>query len=196
MPHLLSMVVIERLEGLINVGPVVSGGTEAERRVAFERFSQDRLERAYRLASVILRDGADAEDAVHDAAVQAWLHWADLRHQERVDAWFDRIVVNECRARLRRRTVRLLPMDAADPPGPDPFGGMLDEDVLNRALATLDPDHRIAVVLRYVADLTPAAIATRTNTREGTVKSRLHYALRRMRAVLEDAERVSAGGSR
>ena len=46
------MEAIERLEGVIGVGPVVSGGTEAERRVAFERFSQDRLERAYRLASV------------------------------------------------------------------------------------------------------------------------------------------------
>ena len=189
------MVAIERLEGLIGVGPVVSGGTEAERGAAFERFSQSRLERAYHLASVILRDGADAEDAVHDAAVQAWLHWTDLRDQERLDAWFDRIVVNECRARLRRRTVRLLPMDS-DPPGPDPFRVVVDEDMLNGALATLDADHRIAVVLRYVAELTPAEIAARTGAREGTVKSRLHYALRRMRSVLEAAENASAGGSR
>jgi RNA polymerase sigma-70 factor (ECF subfamily) len=190
------MVAIERLEGVIGVGPVVSGGTEAERRVAFERFSQERLERAYRLASVILRDGADAEDAVHDAAVQAWLHWAELRDRERMDAWFDRIVVNECRARLRRRTVRLLPMDTADPPGPDPFAGVLDEDVLNAALASLDADYRIAVVLRYLADLSPAEIAARTGTREGTVKSRLHYALRRMRSALDGADHASAGGSR
>ena len=190
------MVAIERLEGVIGVGSVASGGTEAERGVAFERFSQDRLERAYHLASVILRDGADAEDAVHDAAVQAWLHWTDLREPARLDAWFDRIVVNECRARLRRRTVRVLPMDATDPPGPDPCRSVLDEDVLNRALAALDADHRIAIVLRYVAELTPAEIAARTGTREGTVKSRLHYALRGMRAVLEAAESASAGGSR
>ncbi len=189
------MVAVERLEGLIGVDPVASGGTEAERGVAFERFSQSRLERAYHLASVILRDGTDAEDAVHDAAVQAWLHWGDMREPARLDAWFDRIVVNECRAHLRRRTVRLLPMDS-DPPGPDPFRGVVDGDVLNRALATLDADHRIAVVLRYVAELTPAEIAARTGTREGTVKSRLHYALRRMRSVLDDTERASAGGSR
>ena len=190
------MVAIERLEGVIGVEPVVSGGTEAERRAAFERFSQDRLERAYRLASVILRDGGEAEDAVHDAAVQAWLHWTDLRDRERMDAWFDRIVVNECRARLRRRTIRPLPMDPPDPPGPDPFAGVLDLDVLHRALAGLDADHRIAVVLRYLADLTPAEIAARTGTREGTVKSRLHYALRRMREAQDQAERASAGGSR
>jgi RNA polymerase sigma-70 factor (ECF subfamily) len=190
------MVAIGRLEGVIDVGPVVSGGTEAERGAAFERFSQDRLERAYHLASVILRDGTDAEDAVHDAAVQAWLHWADLRDRDRLDAWFDRIVVNECRARLRRRTIRPIPMVPSDPPGVDPLTGVLDEDVLNRALAALDAEHRIAVVLRYVAELTPTEIAARTGTREGTVKSRLHYALRRMRAALEDAERASAEGSR
>ena len=189
------MVAIERLEGVIGVGSVAFGGTEAERGVAFERFSQNRLERAYHLASVILRDGADAEDAVHDAAVQAWLHWNDLRDPGRMDAWFDRIVVNECRACLRRRTVRVLPMDS-DPPGPDPFRAVLEEDSLNRALAALDADHRIAVVLRYVAELTPAEIAGRTGAREGTVKSRLHYALRGMRSVLEAAESASAGGSR
>jgi RNA polymerase sigma-70 factor (ECF subfamily) len=87
-------------------------------------------------------------------------------------------------------------MVPSDPPGVDPLTGVLDEDVLNRALAALDAEHRIAVVLRYVAELTPTEIAARTGTREGTVKSRLHYALRRMRAALEDAERASAEGSR
>ena len=190
------MVAVERLEGLVHVGPQASGGTEeAKPRVAFERFTQSRLERAYRLAGVILRDRSDAEDAVYDAAVRACIHWADLRDAERLDAWFDRIVVNECRARLRRRTVLVLTIaDPADPPGPDPFGRVLEGDVLHRALAGLGPDHRIAVVLRYVADLTPAEIATRTGEREGTVKSRLHYALRQLRAALAAAERTPARG--
>jgi RNA polymerase sigma-70 factor (ECF subfamily) len=188
--------VIERLEGRIRVGPTASSRAEAERRAAFERFSQPRLERAYHLASVVLRNGNDAEDAVHDAAVRAWLHWGDLRDQQRLDAWFDRIVVNECRARLRRQAVRILPTNDSVPLGLDPFRDVLEEDRLNRALATLDADHRIAVVLRYIVDLTPAEIAARTGTREGTVKSRLHYALRRMRSVLDDAERATAGGSR
>ncbi len=191
------MVAVERLEDLIQVGPLVPGGTEAERRAAFERFTQERLERAYRLAGVILRDRSEAEDAVHDAAMRAWLHWAELREPERLDAWFDRIVVHECRARLRRRMIRALPLaDRADPTGPDAFGGVVERDVLSRTLATLDADHRIAVVLRYVAQLTPAEIALRTGAREGTVKSRLHYALRQMRAALEAADRTSAGGPR
>jgi RNA polymerase sigma-70 factor (ECF subfamily) len=190
------MVAIERLEGVINVGPRASGGTEVERRAAFERFTQSRLERAYRLAGLLLRDRSDAEDAVHDAAVQAWLHWRELRDPERVDAWFDRILVNGCRARMRRKTIRpLVFANGAEAPGPDAFAGLYEREILHRALATLDADHRVAIVLRYIADLSPAEIAARTGEREGTVKSRLHYALRQMRAALDAAERAP-GGSR
>ena len=188
------MVAIERLEGMIHVGARALDGADPERRVAFERFTERRLQRAYRLAGLFLRDPSEAEDAVHDAAVQAWLHWEELRDPERMDAWFDRILVNGCRARLRRRAIR--PLVLADPPevpGADAFVALLDRDVLYRALATLDADHRIAVVLRYMAELTPAEIATRTGEREGTVKSRLHYALRQMRAALDAAERTTGG---
>lgn len=188
------MVAIERMEGAIDVGPRTLGAREVERRVAFERFTERRLERAYRLAGLLLRDRCEAEDAVHDAAVQAWLHWEELRDPERIDAWFDRILVNVCRARIRRRAIR--PLAVAEPPeasAPDAFTALLERDVLHRALTTLDVDHRIAVVLRYIADLSPPEIAARTGEREGTVKSRLHYALRELRAALEAAERAAGG---
>jgi len=186
----------ERLEEMIHVGARTDRAAEAERRAAFERFTQGRLERAYRLAGLLVRDRYEAEDAVHDAAVQAWLHWGDLRDPERLDAWFDRILVNGCRARMRRRTIR--PLVLADPPeasASGAFTAFFERDVLHHALATLDADHRIAVVLRYIAELTPAEIAARTGAREGTVKSRLHYALRELRAALDAAERA-AGGAR
>jgi len=190
------MVGRERLEEMIHVGPRTDRAAEAERRAAFERFTQGRLERAYRLAGLLVRDRYEAEDAVHDAAVQAWLHWGDLRDPERLDAWFDRILVNGCRARMRRRTIR--PLVLADPPeasASGAFTAFFERDVLHHALATLDADHRIAVVLRYIAEMTPAEIAARTGAREGTVKSRLHYALRELRAALDAAERA-AGGAR
>jgi RNA polymerase sigma-70 factor, ECF subfamily len=179
------------LEGVVRVEALAIGKAEDERRVAFDRFTQKRLQRAYRLAGLILRDASEAEDAVHDAAVQAWLHWAELNDRDRLDAWFDRILVNTCRARLRRASVRVVDLD--DHPylaGPDALGRFDDRDVLHRALAALDVDHRIAVVLRYVNDLSPAEIAARTGDREGTIKSRLHYALRQMRAAMDAAERV------
>jgi RNA polymerase sigma-70 factor, ECF subfamily len=169
-------------------------GDEAGRQLAFERFSQGRLERAYRLASLLLRDPFEAEDAVHDAAIQAWLHWSDLRGPERMDAWFDRIVVNQCRARLRRRTVTPITIpESVEAHGADEIGALHDRDSLRGAYAALSVDHRVVVILRYVFDLTPAEIAARTGEREGTVKSRLHYALRQMRAVLDAAERQPGG---
>jgi RNA polymerase sigma-70 factor (ECF subfamily) len=177
------------------------GQVDAERRDAFARFTQSRLERAYRLAGVILRDASEAEDAVHDAAVQAWLHWGELRDPGRFDAWFDRIVVNECRARLRRR--RVVPVaivvdglrSGAGTSASDPMGVVAERERMHRALATLDADHRIAVVLRYVSDLEISDIAARTGTAEGTVKSRLHYARQQLRAALEADDRTP-GGSR
>lgn len=176
----------------MHVGPRPTEG--AERRAAFERFTQTRLDRAYRLAGLILRDGFEAEDAVHDAAVQAWTHWVELRDADRMDAWFDRILVNKCRSRIRRRSIRpVVFADPADFAGPDAVAGLHERDRLHQALAGLDADHRIAVVLRYVDDLSPAEIARRTGEREGTVKSRLHYALRHLRATLEAAERIPGG---
>lgn len=170
---------------------LAEAGREAERRRAFERFTQSRLERAYRLAGVILRDSYEAEDAVHDAAIQARLHWPNLREQDRLDAWFDRILVNECRARLRRGKLRPLTIDAPDSIAPDALSAIGDREVLHSALACLDADHRIVVVLRYVADLTPTEIAARTGDREGTVKSRLHYALSALRAAYDANERAA-----
>lgn len=161
------------------------------RRSSFERLTQRRLERSYRLAGVLLRDECDAQDAVHDAAVRAWTQWSDLRDPERFDAWFDRIVVNCCRDRLRRapRTPRLDPiLDVQTTDSPERVGRA---NVLRRALDRLSPDHRIVIVLRYFEELSVPEISVRSGLREGTVKSRIHYALRELRAALDAAERGS-----
>jgi RNA polymerase sigma-70 factor, ECF subfamily len=185
---------IERVETPMPAPLVEASKNGSSRERVFERFTQSRLERAYRLAAVILRDAFEAEDAVHEAAIQAWLQWPALRDQTRMDAWFDRILVNECRARLRRRKIQpLTTNDPAKGVAPDTLSVIGDREVLHAALARLDADHRVVVVLRYVAELTPKEIAARTGDREGTVKSRLHYALREMRAALEAADRAQGG---
>ena len=71
------------------------------RDAAFLALANEHLDRAYRLARAILRDPAEAQDATHDAFVQAWRKWETLRDPERFEAWFDRILVNTCRNRLR-----------------------------------------------------------------------------------------------
>jgi RNA polymerase sigma-70 factor (ECF subfamily) len=141
---------------------------------------------AYRLARAILLDDAEAEDAVQEASLAAWRRRDTLRDPSRFEPWFDRILVNQCRDQLRRRR-RAVPL-AAPPIGFEPAAGMLvagtDAD-LGRAFDALDPDHRIVVLLRYWQDLTVEAIAERVGIPAGTVKSRLHHAVRSMRASLE-----------
>jgi RNA polymerase sigma-70 factor (ECF subfamily) len=76
-------------------------------------------------------------------------------------------------------------MDAAiDPAGRDPFQVFLERDALLAGLGRLTPDERIVVILRYWADLPLEAIAVRLDWPLGTVKSRLHRALDRLRGVL------------
>jgi RNA polymerase sigma-70 factor (ECF subfamily) len=191
------MVVAEwfSLEGLRSVEPRREASAPVDRRLTFERLTQDRLDRAYRLAAAILRDPGEAEDAVQDAAEQAWDGWDRLRDVSRFDAWFDRILVNRCRDRLRKRVRATVLEDSLGFPVLESGMESAERVAIGEAVSTLGPDHRIVVILRFAEDLSIGEIAARTGQREGTVKSRLHYALRQLRAAYDAAGRP-AGGSR
>jgi RNA polymerase sigma-70 factor (ECF subfamily) len=166
--------------------------TAIDRGDALARRIELGLDRGFRLARAILADEPEAEDAVQEACLAAWRRGDSLRDPDRFDAWFDRIVVNECRDRLRTRQrgrVRAIALETAkradgDGLAPDPADLGHSHD-LDRAFDDLDPDHRIVVLLRYWQDLTVDDIAARVGVPPGTVKSRLHHALRAMRASLE-----------
>jgi len=124
--------------------PVVVTAADA-RAAAFRGLIEAELDRAYRLATVILGDRYDAEDAVHDAAEAAWRRWSDLRDEQRFQAWFGKIVVNACRDRLRRRRRRRLVeiprlvLDKEHPMAPDAADALALRDVLRRAFDALSP---------------------------------------------------------
>ena len=164
-----------------------------ERAQAFLRLADHHLDAAYRLARAILRDSTDAQDATHDVFEQAWRKWSTLRDPSRFEPWFDRILVNTCRDRLRssRRQAVDISAEVAIASG-DPFAQAHDRDVVANAIATLPPEHRIVVALRYYRDLQVEAIASRLGIPEGTVNSRLHYALKRLHAAIDpvDAKRT------
>jgi RNA polymerase sigma-70 factor (ECF subfamily) len=155
--------------------------------MAFLRLADEHLNAAYRLARAILRDPNEAQDATHDAYVQAWRKWPMLRDRSRFQAWFDRILVNTCRNRLTRAP-RSTPADISHeliPLGQDAITQVDEREVIGSALRLLSPDHRIVVALRYYRDLTIDDIAVRIGVPAGTVQSRLHYALERLQAVIE-----------
>ena len=179
---------------LARARPVTGPDARAE---AFTRLTASRLTSYYRLATVILGDHADAEDATHDAAVRAWERWGSLRDAERFDAWFGRILVNECRDRLRRRKSRPNLVSLADRTAAGGFGaidGLAARHAQAEAVDGLGPDHRIAVILHYYLGLTAEQIAERTGVRVVTVKSRLHYAVSALRATRDAAARLEGTG--
>lgn len=159
------------------------------REVAFVALADDHLDRAYRLARAILRDPTEAQDATHDAVIQAWRKWDLLRDPGRFEAWFDRILVNTCRNRLRAQRMRATDISAevALVTG-DHAGRTHDRQLLGAAIATLSPDHQVVVALRYYRDLTVDDIAARLGIPSGTVRSRLHYALLRLHTAIDGAD--------
>ncbi|HEX5465288.1 MAG TPA: sigma-70 family RNA polymerase sigma factor [Candidatus Limnocylindrales bacterium] len=161
------------------------------------------LDRAYRFATLILGDRVEAEDATHDAALAAWRHFDALRDTDRFEAWFGRILVNVCRDRLRARrrvTVRTIAADVSDeavarrgPRAADPADAVARRQAMGQALATLDDAQREVIVLRFFLDLSIDQIAARLGSRPGTIKSRLHYAMRQLRTAYVGSEGPDGG---
>jgi RNA polymerase sigma-70 factor (ECF subfamily) len=159
---------------------------DATRAAAFTALADRHLDASYRLAHAILGDRGEAEDATHDALLQAWRHWDRLRDHDRFEAWFHRILVNTCRNRLRQSR-RWRSHDLTDElplAGPDAIGPADDRQQMGDALARLSPDHRAVLALRYYLDLPLDQVADRLGVPVGTVNSRIHYALKELRVAL------------
>jgi RNA polymerase sigma-70 factor (ECF subfamily) len=165
-----------------------------DRERAFHRLADRHLERSYRLATVVLESATEAQDAVHDAFVTAWRKYDTLRDPDRLEAWFDRIVVNTCRDRMRRNH-RLQIRDISAGPdiaGSDPTAAVSDELVVEHALERLGPDDRIVLALRYYRDMKVDDIAAALDIRPRAATSRLHRAVERLRRILEHDEQEVA----
>lgn len=170
----------------MSVGSGPTSERDADAHQAFMRLADAALANSYRLAAHLLSDPGDAEDATQETLLLAWRGWPRLRDPERFGAWFDRILVNVCYERLRRRrrspTVALPEEIGA---GKDQVAASIARDSVGRALLGLTPEQRIVIVLRYWRDLPIEEIAERLGVPSGTVRSRLHYALEALRADID-----------
>jgi RNA polymerase sigma-70 factor (ECF subfamily) len=185
-----------RLDGVIGREAMTEGllarrASDSEREDAFARLIDRSLPTSYRLAAVLLSSESEAQDAVQDAAITAWERFDSLRDRERFQAWFQRILANRCRDRLRRR--RRVPFVAMDGAAVAVLSegdrDIAENEALAGVLAELSPDHRLVIVLRFYTDLSLEQIAEQTGARLGTVKSRLHYALEALRAAYDATSR-------
>jgi RNA polymerase sigma factor (sigma-70 family) len=164
------------------------GDGEQQRMLAFRQLADQRLDASYRLATAILGDGSQSQDAVHDAVLLAWERWSSLRDQAKFDAWFDRIVVNVCRERLRRSARR--PTVAISGQvllgAPDPAPEVHRRLLLAQAFDRLKPDDVVVLALRHFLDLQLDDIALLLDIPLQTVNSRLRAARTRLRSRLEE----------
>ncbi|MDC5697879.1 RNA polymerase sigma factor [Intrasporangium calvum] len=150
---------------------------------------------ARRLA-VLSGAGADTDDVVQEACVKAYRSLPRFRPGGRFRPWLLRIVVNETRnlhrgnTRRAERELRIVREELAAAPGGDPAEAALDLDrraALLVALRHLPEDQREVVTCRYLLELSESETATTLGLRTGTVKSRLHRGLARLREELSRA---------
>ena len=150
------------------------------------------------MARRILRDIDLAEDATQQALLTIWQDLPQLRDPARFEAWSYRLLVRACYAEGRKErrwapNLRLLPAD--EPMVADGLDSVVDRDQLERGFRRLSIDHRTVVVLHHYLDLPLERVAEILGIPIGTAHSRLHYAMRGLRAALDaDARPHGAGG--
>jgi RNA polymerase sigma-70 factor (ECF subfamily) len=145
-------------------------------------------DRMYAAAHHILRDTGRAEDAAQQAMIDIWRMLPQLKDPERFQAWAYRIVVRAAYAEAGRHRswgLRSAPEVVDRSFSPDHASGVADRDQLERGFQRLPVDHRAVVVLKHYAGLSNPEIAEALDIPEGTVRSRLHYSLKTLRAALE-----------
>lgn len=140
---------------------------------------------ALRLAYLVTGERTVAEDLVQDAFAKVLGRFHDLRNRDAFWWYLRRTIVNLARSRFRRRRVERAWLaaqrpEAAAPSDPD----IAERDRMRRALMTLRPGQRAAIVLRYYEDLTEADTAEVLGIPVGTVKSMVSRGMDRLREEL------------
>jgi RNA polymerase sigma-70 factor, ECF subfamily len=144
---------------------------------------------SFRTACLILGNRADAEEAVQEAFLRAWRFRDSLTSVPSIKPWLYRVVVNSCYSKLRQEIPHRDHRSSDEPLGQmsgtaeDPGTLAQQAEVAETVLAALHrlpASLRVPIVLRYYADLSERDIALAIGRRQGTVKSRLHEARRRL----------------
>ena len=163
-------------------------------REAFTSLAFELSDGLFGVAHRILRDFDSAGDALQVTLLRIWRDLRSLRDPELFERWAYRVLVRACNDQLRkqRRRAPVLHLLREERTHDDPAISIADRDQLDRAFRTLTTEQRAAIVLQYYRDLTIPEIAEILQVPVGTVRSRLHYARRAMRAAIDADTRQTA----
>jgi RNA polymerase sigma-70 factor, ECF subfamily len=151
-----------------------------------EELYRGRYRRFLRVATAIVGDEATGHDAVQDGFAQALREQRSFRGEGPLEAWVWRAVVNAALAARRRRTAR---REAPEAAGIAAANGQADESGVRAWVAALPERQRLAIYLRYYADLDYRSIAHALGVEVGTVSATLSSAHQALRRSLEEVER-------
>ena len=155
----------------------------------------------YRLAMQITKNHADADDVMQETFIKVYRSIRTFRKDAAFETWLYRITVNEAlnfvKRRERQRTSTLETASEADYEASTRYRAQLANDPhahaekvelrhhVTEAVNSLPLKHRTVVILHEFEGLTHAEIASILNCSEGTVRSRLHYARKKLRTLLQ-----------
>jgi len=155
------------------------------------RYERDVFNLAYRM----LNERGEAEDAAQEAFMRAYVNLDRYDPERPFKTWLLSITSNHCIDRLRRRRLIWLSLEEPLPPHPaltsdtpGPEEALLTSErnlLVQEMLADLNPEYRLAVILRYWYDLSYAEIAEMLGTTESAIKSRLFRARQTLADYLE-----------
>ena len=156
---------------------------------ALKRLWDQHAAALWRYAWRLTGDPARAEDVVQETLLRAWQHPHVLNNGQSPRAWLFTVarnmVIDERRsARFRNEVISRDGLDPPEPAGRDEMSLALNRALVGDAMAQLSAEHRAVVGRSYYQGWTTAQIAGDLEIAEGTVKSRLHYALRALRQAL------------
>lgn len=176
---------------------------------AFETLMRRHNQRLFRVSRAIVKDDAEAEDALQEAYLDAYRHAAGYRGDAQVSTWLTRITVNRSLMRMRQRRShpvivplmaepdddRRRPNEATDP-GALPDTHVLRAEIrraLERRIDELPPTFRAVFVMRDVEDMTGQEVADALSLPVATVRTRLFRARALLRAALDRDIEAAAG---
>jgi RNA polymerase sigma-70 factor (ECF subfamily) len=148
----------------------------------FDALIGPHLEAGYRTALAILRNPDEAHDAVQESALKAWRKLAQLHEGKSARGWFLAIVANQCRSQRRTHWWSVIRLPELDPVDRRSELGNIDMD---RALAKLPHDDRLALFLYFYLDLPLEEVGAVLGLSTAGAKTRVYRAAKKLRPDLE-----------
>ncbi len=169
-------------------------GAQSGDQEAFRALVEAYTKPIYNLAYRMLGSSAEAEDATQEAFVRVYTRLETYDSGRKFSSWILSVASHYCIDRLRRRKAYIVSMDEigsdrwVPDSAPRPEEQLVDserEAHVRRILATLPPQYRLVIVLRYWHDMSYEEISEITDSTISAVKSRLHRARKAMADALD-----------